>query len=130
MAKISTIKRLLKEDFPQQSWIDKLLQPLNQFMETFVTALNKNLTMDNIKGSLPTITYTTTAENRFKAGIGGTPKVVMIGKVVPKSGNWSDITGSPVVVWDYMHQTDQVDIKNITGLAAGKYEITFFLMGE
>lgn len=46
MARLPSKKLLLVEDFPAevQSWIDKIIRPLNLFMEETVTALNKQLT--------------------------------------------------------------------------------------
>lgn len=53
MAKISSIKRFFAEDFPPtvKSWIaERLLVPLNQFIDQSIGALNNGLTyQDNFK---------------------------------------------------------------------------------
>ena len=53
MAKINSIKRFFTEDFPSEvrPWIsEKLLVPLNQFIDQSVSALNGGLTLqDNLK---------------------------------------------------------------------------------
>lgn len=51
MAKAPNIKRLLVEDFPEQSdWIENLILPINQLSVTIATALNRGLTLrDNIQ---------------------------------------------------------------------------------
>lgn len=56
MAKIPSLQRLLVEDFPNESqWIQKLIGPLNDFMENDIYALSRNLTFfDNIKCQIQT----------------------------------------------------------------------------
>lgn len=44
MAKLPPIKKLVKEDFAQYPWAEKLLWPLNRFMEAVYSALDKHLT--------------------------------------------------------------------------------------
>jgi len=51
VAKAPNIKRLLLEDFPEQSdWIEKLILTINQLSVTIATALNRGLTLrDNLQ---------------------------------------------------------------------------------
>lgn len=52
MSKITSTKKFLKEDFPVEirSWIDKLIAPLNSFLEQVYFALVNGLTLkDNLK---------------------------------------------------------------------------------
>lgn len=45
MARLPTFKRFSREDFKGAgSWIDKLIEPLNEFMNSIVSALNSSLT--------------------------------------------------------------------------------------
>jgi hypothetical protein len=131
MAKLPTIKRLLKEDFPGQDWIDKLLQPINLFMETMVSAFNKNITMDNLKANINTFEYTNTASiaNQFSVGLGTAPKHVTVGNVVGRNG--ATITGPVWFTWTYDYSNDQLIINTIYGLgtANGKYDITVMVYG-
>lgn len=131
MAKLPTIKRLLKEDFSGQPWIDKLLQPLNQFMESVVSALNKNLTMDNMKATITSMEYTNTAtiENKLTVGLGTPPRHITVGNVIGRNG--ASISGPVWLTWTYDHTTDQITITSIYGLATtnGKYDITLQIFG-
>jgi hypothetical protein len=133
MAKLPTIKRIIKEDFPDQPWIGKLLQPLNTFMESVVSALNKNLNMDNLRGNWITFTLNSsaTAVNRFKVGIGSAPKVLIIGRIIPKDGGV--ITSAPYLDWSYSAELDQITIEagKVFGFTADKtYEVTVLVLGE
>jgi len=51
VAKAPNIKRLIVEDFPDQSeWIETLLMPINQLSVTLSTAFNRGLTLrDNLQ---------------------------------------------------------------------------------
>lgn len=63
IAKLPVIKRLQREDFPEaESWIEKLIYPLNQFMEGAYAAMNRSLTFgDNMAGEVKEFTFTTTS---------------------------------------------------------------------
>ena len=63
MAKLPVINRILKEDLKEApSWIDKLLYPINTFIESVYNALNKNITFtDNIACQIKQISFTTQA---------------------------------------------------------------------
>lgn len=131
MAKLPTIKRLLTEDFPDQKWIGKLLQPLNQFMDTVVSALNGNLTTDNLKASISTYEHVNTSGtiNQLKVGLGTAPKHVTVGNVVGQDG--ATINGPVWVDWTYDHSNDQIIVKTAYGLSTinGKYDITLMIYG-
>ena len=45
MSKLPQIRRLVREDFPEVTWIDKLLFPINQFFQATYDALDKQLTL-------------------------------------------------------------------------------------
>lgn len=61
MAKLPVVKRLTREDFPEaESWIEKLIYPLNQFMEGTYAAINRSLTFaDNVAGEIKEFIFTT-----------------------------------------------------------------------
>lgn len=61
MSKINAVKRLILQDFPSdvQSWLVKLIQPLNQFVEQTISALSNGLTIaDNFKSKKYELTIT------------------------------------------------------------------------
>ena len=56
MAAVPSIRRLLLEDFPDQAeWIEKLLQPVNQYMEQSAAALRALTINDNMLGAIKTV---------------------------------------------------------------------------
>ena len=57
MAKIPALQRLLVEDFPDQAqWIQKLISPVNDFMENSIYALTRNLSFfDNMAAQVQNI---------------------------------------------------------------------------
>lgn len=61
MARLPNQKRIMREDLQDApSWIDRLLFPLNSFMESVYYALNKNITFnENIACQIREITFTT-----------------------------------------------------------------------
>lgn len=60
MARLPPISRIVKEDFPNEPWAEKLLWPLNRFMENVVSALNRTLTFnENLAAQTKQISFTT-----------------------------------------------------------------------
>ena len=61
MAKLPSITRVRREDIPDApDWIEKLLTPLNQFMESVYGALNKNLALEaNVTAQIKELTFST-----------------------------------------------------------------------
>jgi hypothetical protein len=67
MAALSSIKRILSESFPEVKWIDRLLGPLNQFIEEVNRALNNQLTVAaNMDGVVRTVEIDGTFPVKFK----------------------------------------------------------------
>jgi hypothetical protein len=134
MARLPNIKRLLTEDFREQNtWIGKLLQPLNQFMESVTTAFNKGLTVtENLDAQVASVTLT---EGRvdadtpvfFKSTCRGTPKGVLVSNALDVDNK--GFTGPVSVIWSYVPDEKQVKITHVYGLAAsgGKYTLTLFI---
>lgn len=59
--KLPTIKKIMREDLKNApDWVGRLIDPVNSFMESVYTALNKNITLyDNISSFIKEITYRT-----------------------------------------------------------------------
>jgi hypothetical protein len=119
-----TLSRLSREEFKDApGWIDRLLGWLNQFLEQVAFALNGNLTFgqnvqaqvkafDLVAGAAPannTLTFTTTLKVF--------PKLLLVGSVVQRSGNYVPITAAVSVFWRY--DNGVVYVTSITGLTAG-----------
>lgn len=61
--KLPTIKKIMREDLKSApDWVGRLIDPVNSFMESVYTALNKNITLyDNISSFVKEVTYRTPA---------------------------------------------------------------------
>jgi len=64
MAIIKGVKRLDRTDFPADvpEWIDYILDPLNTFLDSTISALRSNINFDNLRRSLKTFTFTDSIE--------------------------------------------------------------------
>jgi hypothetical protein len=78
MARINNLKRIIKEDFPEeyQELIDKLAYSLNPFLEQISNAFNKNVTIENLSREFITITVENVSGNlkipvQFKTNLTG-----------------------------------------------------------
>lgn len=63
MAQLPNQRRILREDLKDApTWVDKLLFPINSFMESVYYALNRNITFnENIACQLRRVSFTTTS---------------------------------------------------------------------
>ena len=131
MGKLPSIKNLIIEDFPdQKSWIQKLIYPINAFMEMVFLNLNKGLTFNENMLAF-------TKEVPFIGGSSASFKNIM--KVRPvglwiidarQADDYNAILSSALYAdWTY-NQNNEIVINNISGLTAGKkYIITFAVIG-
>lgn len=91
--KIQPIKRFILEEFPKEvrSWLDKMFQPLNTFMEQTVALSNNGITVqENLKAQV------------FE--------IVVYGQDPPQSRAWK-MNQRPVGVWE----VDIAEVANATG---------------
>lgn len=130
MAKAPNIRRLLVEDFPEQSeWIDKLLQPVNQLSVTLSTVLNRGLSLkDNVGLGMLEVTLDTSVPTAFplvmrhglSSGVFGLQLVY-----VADTGNNPPTLPAVTALWEDLGD-GRVQINNIPGLVAGRtYNLRF-----
>jgi len=135
MAKLPQIKRLATEDFPDLEGIEKLLQPLNEFMESIVLALNNQLTVgENLIGLEREITVRTDSggDPLEVAAFAWTlrqrvPVHAIVTRVITRSGV------APVaatgVTWSF--DGNAVKINDIFGLSpSSEYLINLIILGR
>jgi len=134
MAKLPPIKRIVREDLKDApAWIDRLITPLNAFMEAVYSALDRDLTVgENVAGEIKTIqvkagaaatdntfTFTTTTRR--------TPKVCAIGRVERVENIYTPITAAVGLDWRF--DAGQIIISSIAGLTNGEtYNITLLIL--
>lgn len=127
-------KRLSREDFQDApNWIDRLLLPLNQFMESTTNIFSKNISLgDNIQARSFTLSLTTTASYttgtfepvKFSWGGASLPTFVQVTSITKDDGTpFLGSVGTPA--WRYV---DGVVISYVPGLAdSSKYSVTFLV---
>jgi hypothetical protein len=117
MARIPAINRLVQEDFKDQPWIGKLLQPLNSFMTEVIAALNKSLTLSENLAAMVTVQRVKSGSPisftpvTFTSTIGRPVGVYVVQCVdvsnaqvmtVPVSASWSYNPGNNLISIDYV----------------------------
>lgn len=129
MASIPPINRIVKEDFPGEPWAEKLLWPINRFMESVVSGFNNNLTFsENMLGQTKQLQF---EANNFPLKFA--PRVVRPTDMWISSLRRVDgTTTTNAVSMDWEVGDDgSVVVNNITGLAAGEeYIIRFVLVQD
>ncbi len=128
--RIPPIKRLSQEDFPEQSWITKLFDPLNLFLNAMTSGLANGLTaQENMIAIIKTITVDgATPSTSFLWPFATKPVICIIGSTVDISSSPAVITQAVTCDWSYV--AGSVLINNITGLDTAKsYSITFQVTG-
>tara|TARA_R110002126_G_scaffold42101_2_gene122005 strand:- start:5308 stop:5700 length:393 start_codon:yes stop_codon:yes gene_type:complete len=129
MAKFSTIRRLVVEDYPKEvrPWLNKMIYILNPFLEQVYTALVNGLTLkDNSKGDvISLIIYAGETDKLLKWDLNEKPSSVTIGQITLTNG--AHPTNQITMTWLYT-QSNQLDIK-FNGLnASNEYRVT--LIGQ
>lgn len=128
MAQIPPLRRILTEDFSEQSeWIGKLIQPLNEHMEKVVRALDKGLTIsENTSGRIIDITLDGAFPLKLAWGLRSRPRTVIVGAVRKADGTAFTLTDAVQVQWQY-NQSGELQIDAVTGVtpsATNKYILT------
>ena len=137
MSRIPPLKRLAREDFPEQkSWIGKLLSPINEFFNLVSSALDESLTFDdNFNAQTKDISFIKTATYpsldtpvSFASTVKGKPIGVLIINAVEDKDNPQPLVNAVTLSWTFAENT--VKITGITGLTNDeKYAIKFLVIG-
>ena len=130
MAQLPPIKRLTKEDMKDApSWIERLLVPLNQFLDSVYRALNGQISfVDNITAQRYSIQLTAGAAAtnntfKFQPTLNKKPEF-LIWRIYEKDTNYA--VGLAVYVeWFY---DGDINISAISGLTENHYYIVNLLI--
>jgi len=127
--KLPIQRKILREDLKEApSWVDGLIGPLNNFMETIYQALNKNIDEVNLLSQIKEVlvvvpsTYPDMEPVRFQS----TLKIRATGCTILQCTNKATFipvaTGNPA----WVDNNGTIQISSITGLTAGQsYTIRF-----
>lgn len=125
MAKISSIKRFFTEDFPSdvRPWIsEKLLVPLNQFINQTVDAVNGGLTInDNLKAKRYDIIIAKSQVYPIKVNwpLNEVPTSLMLGRFVADDNT----TPSAAVSVFWLYDANQISVTLIGLDTTKKYNV-------
>lgn len=124
-------------DPTKSGWIERLITPLNIFLEQTYSLFNSNLTVgDNINGRLIQTTFSTPSD--YSTGGFTTflipwnktvnANIVTLGYIKPSANLLSVITEPTSVQWNQIN-TANIRIDYITGLAdSTKYTVRFLIL--
>lgn len=125
MATPPDIKRLVREDFSDENQmiIDKIAFSLNPFMEQVVSALTKNINIDNLAQEIKTFNVTTNSttgvpnqEISFTTSLTSSIQGIQCIRADNQTRPDVYVTTAPFV--SFTTNGRQITINNITGLAA------------
>lgn len=137
MSFLPNVKQIRLEDLGAKvpEWVSNLLTPLNSFMESVYTILNKNISFDNLNCKVFKYTFTTdsgytggTWSNiTFQSGIIGKTTGVILLSAVNMTNTSSVSLLSKSIEWT--EQENNIVVKYIAGLAnSTKYNITLLII--
>ena len=124
-----TPRRLLSEDFKDQSWIGKLLAPLNEHISQVVQALTGNITFqDNLFSEIKELEVRDSdLPLKFRCKYVSKPKAVFVGQCEEISGSSTLLPGPVTVDWEWAGQV--VTIKQVFNInAATKYRLNLVVI--
>jgi hypothetical protein len=125
--RINSVKRFIKEDFPKESRsaFEKLLQPLNQFLEQCIRILQNGVTVaDNMKSLKKELTIQANQAYPIKIAytLNERPSFVVLGSLREDTGSPSAPASAVYPHWEIKDNTLEV---TMVGLDASKrYKIT------
>lgn len=128
--KLSDLRRLAKEDFAGVEWIDKLLVPLNRFMESVSSALSRNLSLaDNLAARVVELDVDVPATPAdawpkfINCGV-SQPIGMQLLRVKQRTGAPVALTGAVSVDWEPVGD-GRLKVKAVEGLTAStNYRVT------
>lgn len=131
MAKLTFLKRLIKEDFKQadQELIGKIAFILNPALESITNVLTRNLTFeDNFAGQIKEVDLTVDASGKpinttsFKSDLNGSCKNLIVTRAQNLTNTAVYPSSAPFI--SFSESNGQIFINNCTGLQANnKYRL-------
>ena len=127
MAKLPPSQKLALEDFQEQAkWIDRLISPINAFMERMTAVLNKGITInDNMAGLVTTVELSGTWPVKVAWTLSQRPATVLVGQVYRTDGTSFTLTDAVQVQWQF-NQSGQLQLDGVTGItpsSSAKYKV-------
>ena len=138
--RLPSFTRIVREDLPSevQSWIDKLINPLNSFMLTIRNGLNKGLTVnDNLGGAVKTVTVRGGAVE-FAYSTSRPPKAVILGSWrntttstwTPTSGVVDAVTVTSGITLSWYYTEGKISCTFYGLSSTDTYEVTLLILED
>ncbi|HEY9661984.1 MAG TPA: hypothetical protein V6C65_26305 [Allocoleopsis sp.] len=125
--KINAVKRFILEDYPKEtrSWLGKLLQSLNQFLEQAIQILQNGITVaDNMKSLKKELTIQVNQSYPIKLAytLNERPSFVLIGSLREDTGSPAAPTTAVYPYWELKEGSLELTMVGLD--AAKKYKLT------
>lgn len=138
MAKVTNIKRLVKEDFAEadQELVDRLAFAINPFLEQVTAAFNKGIDDDNLKQQTVQVDVTVDSNGIPKSSLqiklnSEILKTRIVGTHVVLAQNLTDgtfPTGQPFLTFNIVNNL--INVQHVAGLPADKkFRLSVRLIG-
>ena len=132
MAKLSQLRRLIAEDFPDQAkWIEKLVSPINKIVEEVYRALDKGLGInDNMDGVLTSATWEGTSLDIAWSRPTKPQAVWIVDIVDANTGSRPVLVDAPFINWEFTENGALriTQVLGVTASSAQRYQITFIAL--
>ena len=132
--KFSAVKKILTEDFPAEtkSWLGKLLDPLNNFMDQTSSALSRGLTLkENMNCQVVTTTVLPAGSTNLEMSLTTKrlPLLVAVGSCIPTDNTTPSAACSIYWVFNDHPQKGRQIVYTLFGLDAAKtYTLTLIVL--
>lgn len=126
-----TNRKFQQEDFKDQTWIGRLLSPLNTFISEVYNGFQNNLTItDNLYQEIKTLTFVNETSNFpliFKTKFNKYPEGLSLIYCQDSTGGYPSV--QPLVQWSF--NNGLLSISSISGLTvSSKYTFKFHIIYE
>lgn len=126
-----TNRKFQQEDFKDQSWIGRLLSPLNTFISEVYSAFQNNLSIkDNLYQEIKALTFVNESSNFpliFRTKFNKYPEGLTVIFCQDSNGSYPSV--QPLIQWSY--SDGQISIASISGLTtSSKYTFKFLIFYE
>jgi hypothetical protein len=123
MSKISSTKKIIVEEFPNEvrSWLKKLIEPLNRFLEQVYYALVNGLTIrDNLKAQVKSVTVLANQTYPLKTAwdLNERPTAVLVAQITESTAGTV-----PVYSLSWVYDNGTIELTFVGLNSAKKYNV-------
>lgn len=137
MAKINTLKRIIKEDFDEKdrTFVERFAAIYNPFIDQLITLFDKQVNFDNLNQDYKSLEVTLAAggapinTTAFKTNLKSKTLGLVCIRAEVLTGGGALPTGTPLI--SFSEDSGLITITNVTNLAANtRYRLTLLQIGN